>query len=473
LGQWESSSCTIDERESPTILEQRSKVKLITMERLFSPSTRSRYRDILESHGRLEEFRAHRVQELNLNASIEELVSAESAFTYADLYAMLGNKDTVVWLTPHAAVARRDKDAKYSWTCCLCFNADGNNKGLVAFSRSPEHLLEICDVVLRLLAASDVRSVKIHKLSSSEVVLISAPALAYLLQQCQSLKCLTLKDLALDESHCRALGDYSRPGLELLQIVLTYCQLINAGTRALVEVLGRNQGPTELNQCYTDYCVLADGLRGNSSLKTFIPRIFSNEVGIRELLAIAGALKENRGLVDLHLTTSLSEKSDETWCAICDSLKTHPTLEVLNLRSVLTEEPIAMTSRLQMLLNMMKVNLSIQMILLPINYGEHNLFQESVIPYLKTNGLRPRLLALQKTRPIAYRAKVLRRALLSARTNANTFWMLLSGNAEVAFPSKAATATLTANQAASATSSASATAVAASTFSVSTVDSVA
>jgi hypothetical protein len=51
------------------------------MERLFSPCTR--LRDTLE----LEEF----FEELNLDVSTEELLSAERAFTYADLYAMLGN----------------------------------------------------------------------------------------------------------------------------------------------------------------------------------------------------------------------------------------------------------------------------------------------------------------------------------------------------------------------------------------------
>jgi hypothetical protein len=40
---------------------------------------------------------------------------------------------------------------------------------------------------------------------------------------------------------------------------------------------------------------------------------------------------------------------------------------------------------------------------------------------------------------------VLGRALLSTRTNANRFWMLLSGNAEVAFPSTTATITPAAN----------------------------
>jgi hypothetical protein len=63
---------------------------------------------MLESQGRLEGFRGdpELLQEVNLDVSTEELLSAERAFTYADLYAMLGKRDTIAWLTPHAAVAR-------------------------------------------------------------------------------------------------------------------------------------------------------------------------------------------------------------------------------------------------------------------------------------------------------------------------------------------------------------------------------
>ncbi len=97
------------------------------------------------------------------------------------------------------------------------------------------------------------------------------------------------------------------------------------------------------------------------------------------------------------------------------------------------------------------------------------MYRESVIPFLETNRLRPRLLAIQKTRPIAYRAKVLGQALLAVRTDPNRFWMLLSGNAEVAFPSTTATTTPSANLPTRATAVAtSATAVGASVKSAST-----
>jgi hypothetical protein len=135
--------------------------------------------------------------------------------------------------------------------------------------------------------------------------------------------------------------------------------------------------------------------------------------------------------------------SDETWSAICDSLKTHPTLEVLDLRVYFmntTTAPAVITSRMQALLNMLKVNTSIYTLHLHDRYAEHELYRESIVPYLATNRLRPRVRAIQKSRPFGYRAKVLGQALLGARTNPNRFWILLSGNPEVvAFPSTTAT----------------------------------
>jgi hypothetical protein len=407
-----------------------------TMEHLFSPCTR--LRDQLESRGEGGLASLRNYQELNLDVSTDEFLSAERAFTYADLYATLENGNTVVWLTPHAAVALKDGRAKYSWeqldgSCHFPFDADG--KEIAALARSPEHLLEICDVVLRLLAASVIHSVILHKYGTPGAV-INAPTLAYLMEQCQSLKVLKLTEIDLDENHCRVLGAYSRPDLE---IILARCKLTSAGSSALAEVLGRNQGPTKLDSCRIDYSVLADGLRENSRLKSFSPLNSSDrDVGNREVLAIASALKENKGLVYLDLEHDFS-MSDETWGAICDSLKTHPTLQILDLQC--TQQfrrtqmpPVVLKSRIQALLDMLKGNMSLRIIHLDYCYSEHELFRGSVISYLETNRLRPRLLAIQKTRPIDYRAKVLGRALLSTRTNANRFWMLLSGNAEVAFP---------------------------------------
>jgi hypothetical protein len=428
------------------------------MESLFSPCTR--LHDILESQHRLEIFRFHHpelLQELNLNVSTEDLLSAERAFTYADLYAMLGNEYTLAWLTPYAAVVRNYERAMRYWkelddSYHLSFSTDA--KVIIALARSPEHLSELCDVVVRLLALGVVESVCLNNSNYLDGAFINAPTLAYLMEQCQSLKVLTLKELKMDEDIIRVLGAYSRPDLE---IVLVRCTTTTAGASALAGVLRRNQGPTTLDQCDIDNFVLADGLRGNSRLKSLKLRFSGNlEVRNRQILAIADAVRENKGLVEFGLRYYFCLK-DETWGAICDSLETHPTLEVLDLRGAFMDDapaPAVLKSRIQAILDMVKMNLSLHTIHLPDRYSEHEIFRGSVVPYLETNRFRPRLLVIQKTRPFPYRAKVLGRALLADRTNPNRFWMLLLGNAEVAFPSRttAAAANLPAPATAAATS---------------------
>jgi hypothetical protein len=249
------------------------------------------------------------------------------------------------------------------------------------------------------------------------------------------------------------LGTYSRPDLE---IELQDCRVTGVAAEALVEVLGRNQGPTKLMDCDIDNSVLAEGLRGNSSLKSLGPRISSNlEDGSRQILAIAGALAEKKGLVELDFRYNLmisdetwGAMSDETWGAICDSVKTHPTLEVLDLGP--TDSSISVPAsrvqvRIQAPVDMLKVNMSIHTIPLYFRYSEHELVRGSVLPYLETNRLRARVRAIQKTRSIGYRTKVVGLALLAVRTDPNHFWLLLSGNADVAFSSTAATTMLAAN----------------------------
>jgi hypothetical protein len=412
------------------------------MERLFSPCTRLRHR--LESQG--VDHDELSLQEIKLDVSSEDLLSAERAFTFADLYAILENEITLAWLNPHTAVARIDGRGVPAWWegsgifewGRFIFVADGII--INAFARSHEHLMKICDVFLRLLAASVVQSVHLHNCGRQDTALINAATLAYLMERCQSLKTLTLESLELDESHIHVLGVHSSPDLK---IVLDSCKLTRAGTSALAEVLGRNQGPTKLECCDVDNTVLADGLRGNSRLKSLKPHTSdSPEASNQELLAIAATLKENEGLVDL--TLGYCWVGDEAWDAVCDSLKTHPALEVLDLRSVYTAglmTSAVITSRIQSLFNMMKVNMSIHTIRLRDSQSDHVLFRESVIPFLESNRLRPRLLAIQRTRPITYRTGLLGRALLTARTDVNRFWMLLSGNAEVSFPAATATTT--------------------------------
>jgi hypothetical protein len=89
------------------------------------------------------------------------------------------------------------------------------DKEIIVLARSPQHLLEIVDVVLRLLAVSVVHSVWINNWSSVDGTLVNAATLANFIEQCQSLKVLTLK-IEMDEDHCRVLDAFSRPDLEIV-----------------------------------------------------------------------------------------------------------------------------------------------------------------------------------------------------------------------------------------------------------------
>jgi hypothetical protein len=318
------------------------------------------------------------------------------------------------------------------------FNADG--KDILVFARSPEHLVEVCDVVLRLLAVSTVHTVILSNWDGPSSASIYTNTFAFMMEQCQSLRALTFGNgeamVTLSEDHCGVLGANSRPGLE---IELKQCQIPDAAAIVLAQVLGRNQGPTKLDLWYIDNSILADGLRGNSRLRSLVPCLFTKHGDSSQgLLAIADALRENKGLVHLDFKYGLSTITNKAFYALCDSLKTHPTLKVLTFLSGGSPAAIIM-SRMQALVDMMKVNISIHKICFRDDSSEQEIFRRSVLPYLDTNRLRPRVRAIQKTRPISYRAKVLGRALLATSTDTNSFWMLLSGNAEVAFPSTIAT----------------------------------
>jgi hypothetical protein len=345
-----------------------------TMEHLFTPCTR--LFDLMESQGNLTEQNwvgfDEPLQELNLDVAAQDFRSAERGFTYADLYAMVGSGDTIAWLTPHAAVMCQCGKAELYGNHLAdgahqyLFTADG--KEVVAVAHSFEDLLEICAVVLRLLVASVVRSVILSSWICDDDVSANATSLAYLMEQCQSLNALTLlSSNSLYEEHCRVLDGCSRPDLK---IELYRCRIAGAAAEAMAEVLGRNQGPTKLDSCYIDSSVLAKGLRGNSHLKSLTPLISRNrDAGHRDFLTISGALKENKGLVDLNLTHEKT-MSDETWGVICNSLETHPTLEVLNLRAtgmfgmapLPLLAPAVLKSRIEALVNMLKLNMSIHTI---------------------------------------------------------------------------------------------------------------
>jgi hypothetical protein len=83
-------------------------------------------------------------------------------------------------------------------------NVDG--KAIHVLARSSEAFSDIGDVVLRLLAASVVHSLEFFDTCLGDAS-ANATSLAYLMEQCQGLKSLTLGSILLDEDCIRALGN--------------------------------------------------------------------------------------------------------------------------------------------------------------------------------------------------------------------------------------------------------------------------
>jgi hypothetical protein len=418
------------------------------MEHLFSTCTR--YQDLLG--GRLvPRYRGRfgtrsnpeRLRELNLNVSTEELLSTKRAFTYADLYAMLGNEETLAWLTPHAAVMRDPGNAA---DCCYFllpfkFSLFADGEHIFVATSSSAACLDMYAVLIRLLAGNQVHGVTLcdwGTLNHHAVFSNASPCFAYLMEQCQSLKLLSLYRLFFDENHILALGALSRPNFK---INLINCRTAGASAEALVEILKRNHGPA-FYMAYCHFHSFMDVLRGDSRLKSLILDSFHNKRSMNEFPSV---FRENKSLVRLKFDDS-HWVTDDQWGAICDSLETHPSLEVLDLHPEGYTTPAISASRIQALVDMLKVNISIHTIHLDYHHSEHENFRRSVAPYLETNRFRPRLLAIQKARPFPYRVKLLGRALLATRTDPNRLWMLLSGNVDAAFPSTAANLMVRAHQ---------------------------
>jgi hypothetical protein len=97
--------------------------------------------------------------------------------------------------------------------------------------------------------------------------------------------------------------------------------------------------------------------------------------------------------------------TDDAWGAVCDSLKTHSTLEVFDLVATPIKGPLVppdvVKSRMQAPVDMVKVNTLIHTIRVDSLFSENEIYQDLVISHLETNRFRPRLLAIQAIRPIA------------------------------------------------------------------------
>jgi hypothetical protein len=408
------------------------------MEELFVPTTR--YRDLYDSK-KIDpvETLPSDFTEVELATSCEDLLKTEC--TWEGFCALARN--TIVWFGDNVFV----QIGSFSvGSCCLSQRplairmeqCTGNDPLEVRVLEGSDGVSLVCECLLQLLSSSaqatDVR------LTGRGTLPVSTSFLLKFLQQTRSLQRLRLWCFTLLEDQCRALS--ATPNVtnngSPLEIELYYCNLSNAATTdALVEAIRQNRGPTNLERCEIDTGILADALRGNTSVKALTLRCSYGNAA-KDLVAIgtlARALEKNRGLVRLDMSNRVI--SNDNWKALCQSLKAHPTLEVLGLRTTTSSaerrDPdfnATRTHRMRGLEGMLKVNTIMHTIDLEPTECDESLLQHSIRPRLEGNLYQPRVCAMKKVDSLL-RAKLLGRALESKQGSPNALWMFLSQNEDI------------------------------------------
>jgi hypothetical protein len=181
------------------------------------------------------------------------------------------------------------------------------------------------------------------------------------------------------------------------------CSLVDDEAGAFVECLHSGRGSVELEQCNIDSQILASALTGKSRVTKLTPDYPStNDAETAILLA---ALATNRGLEELDLEDG--SISNDNWSILCESLKAHPTLTSLNLRTTSPRSPpstrvrIVQTDdqkahRTRLLAEMMQENTILHTVELSRYERDDQIYTEEISPYLETNRYRPRVLAVNK-----------------------------------------------------------------------------
>jgi hypothetical protein len=386
------------------------------IEALFRPSTRFR-----DSHGNRRGGLPEAFTELELLPGLTiESVLARGVTTWENFRRFLHDK--VVWMTPDVYISCRGIYSTGDTLVLVLGRSDARTRMCVRVRSGAATAAAPCDFAVRLLAASELRSVYIRG-NVNIVPPVSGETLSRFFQESRScLHQVTLELMALSEDHCRALATMSRLDVEL---DLRKCSLLDddaAGT--FVEYLQSDRGPVKLGFCEIDSRVIANGLTGDSRVNKLE---LDNDLDDPATGVILKALANNRGLAELDL--SLCKMSDDNWSILCESLKAHPTLTSLGVRSIIPIERFGGTvserdkARTCAIADLMEHNTILQTIRLSEGHYDQQIYLEEILPRLETNRYRPRVLAVKKTNQRLFREKVLGRAL-------HLVWMFLSENVD-------------------------------------------
>jgi hypothetical protein len=306
----------------------------------------------------------------------------------------------------------------------------------------------ICNALLQLLVRSQPSQVHLKSLWYEHPPNISGPAIQMLLEQCPDLELLAFIDATLDENQCRALAAAS-PSATTLNIRFHDCRVLHAGSTAALADLFRTDNNNNNNQGgqvhyhldhfqSEDWRILAESLRGNTSVKTIVQpagRLAERMLEDDEFRALAEALGANQGLLKFYPRGQLI--NDENWTVLCQSLCSHPTLETLNLSGTFDDlnagimSNASKTHRCNCIVDLLRSNTILRSVHLTREERDETIWSESILPHLQTRKYQPLVLEIKAVVDQSRRSKLLGRALDSVKTKPYLLYLFLTGNVDI------------------------------------------
>lgn len=423
------------------------------MEGYITPT--SRYVDVYREIPGYSEPLSEDFIEVELTGNWEDFVT-QSGITWKEFLAFC--EGCIIWLTPDVFITVEESyastgfDIAYQYLFAVkdVFSSWIEAKDFKILATTAAHATAIFDGIFRLLATSDAASLCLSCHDGNSLVSspndsdtqrlylfpVPGPVLSRYLnsqQSTTSLKTLRLADMTLDKDHCIALESNDRTDLE---IELCDCKLTDDGTQAFLDSQRRNKGPEKLLNCKMDVAVLAEAVRGNTSLKSLKPcgELDHDQLSPEGFETLAQALKENKGLVTLDIAGQ--PIIEESWRSILLSIQNHPSLQVLDLHLTPSSRRMSATTKTERMLaivEMLQVNTVMLTIHMLLHECDKQVLQDLIKPRLQLNIYRLRVRAIKAVAPGMLRSKLVGFALVKVSKNVNLLWLILRENADTDF----------------------------------------
>jgi hypothetical protein len=310
---------------------------------------------------------------------------------------------------------------------------------------------DICDALLLQLLVRDqpcdLSQVILKSLWFDNPLTVSSAAIQQLLEICPYLELLAFTDTTLDETQCHALVVTSNSTITgKLDIRFHECRVLNATSVTALADLFRNNNKyhNEGDQVHyhldhfqtEDWRVLAQSLRGNTSVKTIVQPggLYGRQLKHNEFRVLAEALGDNQGLV--KFTPRRQHINNENWTVLCQSLRSHPALETLDLSGTFHYPNAGITDaskehRCTCIVNLLQTNTVLRSVHLTREERDETIWSESILPHLQTRTYQPLILEIKAVSDQPRRFKLFGRALDSVKTKPYLLHLFVIGNVDI------------------------------------------